>query len=39
MPKDLTLSEHIHQHCTESMERALFAERHPKRCGHAHVQS
>ncbi len=29
MPKDLTLSEHIHQHCTESMERALFAERHP----------
>ncbi len=29
MLKELTLSEHIHQHCTESMERALLAERHP----------
>ena len=29
MLKDLTLSEHIHQHCNESMERALLAERHP----------
>ena len=29
MHKELTLSEHIHQHCHESMERALFAERHP----------
>jgi hypothetical protein len=29
MHKALTLSEHIHQHCRESMERALFAERHP----------
>ncbi|WP_221896761.1 hypothetical protein [Bathymodiolus japonicus methanotrophic gill symbiont] len=29
MLKDLPLSEHIHQHCNESMERALLAERHP----------
>ena len=29
MLKDLTLSEHIHHHCNESMERALLAERHP----------
>jgi hypothetical protein len=29
MLKDLTLSEHIHQHCNESMEHALLAERHP----------
>ncbi len=29
MLKDLTLSEHILQHCNESMERALLAERHP----------
>ncbi len=29
MLKKLTLSEYIHQHCNESMERALFAERHP----------
>ena len=29
MLKDLTLSEYIHQHCNESMERALLAERHP----------
>jgi len=29
MLKDLPLSEHIHQHCIESMERALSAERHP----------
>ena len=29
MLKDLTLSEHIHLHCNESMERALLAERHP----------
>jgi hypothetical protein len=29
MLKELTLSEHIHQHCNESMERALLAERHP----------
>ena len=29
MLKELTLSEYIHQHCNESMERALFAERHP----------
>ena len=29
MLKDLTLSEHIHQHCNNSMERALLAERHP----------
>ncbi len=29
MRKDLTLSEHIQQHCNESMERALSAERHP----------
>jgi hypothetical protein len=29
MLKELTLSEHIHQHCHESMEHALFAERHP----------
>ncbi len=29
MLNDLTLSEHIHQHCNESMERAVLAERHP----------
>ena len=29
MLKDLTLSEYIHQHCNESMEHALLAERHP----------
>ncbi|GFO74244.1 transposase, IS4 family [Bathymodiolus platifrons methanotrophic gill symbiont] len=29
MLKDLPLFEHIHQHCNESMERALLAERHP----------
>ena len=29
MRKDLTLSEHILQHCNETMERALLAERHP----------
>ncbi|WP_221895476.1 hypothetical protein [Bathymodiolus japonicus methanotrophic gill symbiont] len=29
MLKELPLSEHIHQHCNESMERALLAERHP----------
>ena len=29
MLKNLTLSEHIHQHCNDSMERALLAERHP----------
>ncbi|GFO71782.1 transposase, IS4 family [Bathymodiolus japonicus methanotrophic gill symbiont] len=29
MLKDLPLSEHIHQHCNESMERSLLAERHP----------
>ncbi|WP_221896556.1 hypothetical protein [Bathymodiolus japonicus methanotrophic gill symbiont] len=29
MLKDLPLSEHIHQHCNESMERALLAEHHP----------
>ncbi len=29
MHNDLTLSEHIHQHCHESMERALSAERYP----------
>jgi hypothetical protein len=29
MLKDLTLSEYIHQHCHESMERALLAERYP----------
>ncbi|WP_221895870.1 hypothetical protein [Bathymodiolus japonicus methanotrophic gill symbiont] len=29
MLKDLPLSEHIHQHCNEIMERALLAERHP----------
>ena len=29
MLKDLTLSEHILQHCNESMERALLAERYP----------
>ncbi|WP_221894457.1 hypothetical protein [Bathymodiolus japonicus methanotrophic gill symbiont] len=29
MLKDLPLSEHIHQHCNESMECALLAERHP----------
>ncbi len=29
MLKELTLSEYIHQHCNESMERALLAERHP----------
>ena len=29
MNKDLTLSEHIKQHCHESMKRALLAERHP----------
>ncbi|WP_221894952.1 hypothetical protein [Bathymodiolus japonicus methanotrophic gill symbiont] len=26
---DSPISEHIHQHCNESMERALLAERHP----------
>ncbi len=29
MLKALTLSEHIQQHCNESMERGLLAERHP----------
>ena len=29
MLEDQTLSEHIHQHCTESMEHDLLAERHP----------
>ena len=29
MFKDLTLSDHIQQHCHESMKRALLAERHP----------
>ena len=29
MLKELSLSEHIHHHCNESMERALLAERHP----------
>jgi hypothetical protein len=29
MLKDLSLSEHIHQHCIESMENALLAERYP----------
>ena len=29
MLKERTLSEHIHQHCHESMERALLVERHP----------
>ena len=29
MLKDLTLSEHIQQHCNESMKQALLAERHP----------
>ena len=29
MLNDLTLSEYIHQHCNESMEHALLAERHP----------
>ncbi len=29
MLKERTLSEQIHQHCNDSMERALLAERHP----------
>jgi hypothetical protein len=37
MLKELTLSEYIHQRCSESMERALFAERHP--LWRRHVQS